>query len=293
MDDVCEERISSRRWDRLSTPTTSLPVSSAVRARRAPISPSPTTRTLIRRHFGAWPEYPVVVETRVILSAHQPAYLPWLGYFKKIAMSDVFCVLDNVQFKKFDYINRNRIRDGDGATWLSVPVHRKGHSMDRISEMQIVQDGWQKTHLKTIRLVYSKSTYFDRYFGSLEDILLKRHSGLSELTADLLSYLLEALSLKANVVRASDYSVPGKKNEYLINLCREFGASTYVFGSLGRGYADERLFAEAEITIRFLDYRHPVYRQQREPFLPNLSIIDLLFNEGPNSLEILTNTDDE
>ena len=203
-------------------------------------------------------------------------------------MSDVFCIADNLQFARHDFVNRNRIRGALGAEWLSVPVYLKGHSRDPISEMRIVQDGWSASHLRSIRLAYEGTSFFERYFDGLQQILLKRHTFLSDLNHELLLFLLDALALKTKIVRATDYALTGKKNEYIIRMCRRFGAQTYIFGSLGRNYADSGLFKEAGIEILFLDYRHPVYRQRRRPFVSNLSVIDLLFNEGPKSLEILT-----
>jgi hypothetical protein len=208
-------------------------------------------------------------------------------------MSDIFCVLDSVQFTRSDYISRNRIHGPNGPAWLSVPVYSTGHSKDRICDIRIVHNDWQRTHLDTLRHSYRKAPYFADYFSGFERILLKKHEFISDLDIETLTFLTGALGIKKTIVRTSDYEVPGKKSDYLIQLCRHFGASAFLFGSMGRNYADADSFKQAGIQMLHLAYRYPVYRQRGTTFVPNLSIIDLLFNEGPNSLEILAGADSD
>lgn len=221
----------------------------------------------------------------MILSAHQPAYLPWLGFFQKLAISDTFCVLDTAQYSRGEFINRNRIKTARGPLWLTVPVY--AHGRPRICDVRIRQNNWRRKHLAAIRDAYGKSPYYDYYAPDLQAAISQPRVLLLDLTDTLLRLVLRWLGIENRLVLASELHVDGKKSEYLVNLCNRLGAKTFVFGGLGRTYANVAAFEAAGIEVRFQEYRHPVYQQRYGSFLPRLSIIDLLFNEGPRSLEIL------
>lgn len=221
----------------------------------------------------------------MILSAHQPAYLPWLGYFEKMAKSDAFCLLDTAQFSKGDFINRNRIKTRTGVIWLTVPVHSVG--THRICDVRISGGSWRNKHVNSIRHAYRNTPFYQNYAPELCRVLTARHSYLSELTNTLVRLISGWLGLEKRLIVASDYDFAGKKSEYILEICRRLGASSFLFGTQGRTYCDLQVFAAAGIEVRFQDYAHPVYRQRYGAFVPRLSIIDLLFNEGPRSLEIL------
>jgi hypothetical protein len=224
----------------------------------------------------------------MILTAHQPVYLPWLGLFHKIASADLFCYFDIVQYQRKDYNNRNKIKTSNGELWLSVPVESKNHLNKNVSKILIVQDNWVKKHLKSIELNYKKAPFYKDYFPKLESILINNSKGsLGQLNLKLLEYFMECLKIDTPIVRASDYSFNGVGSDLVLDMCVELGADSYIFGKQGENYANVKAFKEVGIMINFQDYIHPVYKQIGRDFLPYMSIIDLLFNEGGKSYDIL------
>jgi len=224
----------------------------------------------------------------MILTAHQPVYLPWLGLFHKIALADLFCYFDIVQYQRKDYNNRNKIKTSNGELWLSVPVESKNHLNKNVSKILIVQGNWVKKHLKSIELNYKKTPFFKDYFPGLQSILINESkNSLGHLNLKLLEYFMECLKVGTPIVKASDYSFDGIGTDLVLDMCVKLGADSYIFGELGRNYADVKAFKEAEIVVEFQNYIHPVYRQMGRDFLPYMSIIDLLFNEGGMSYDIL------
>jgi hypothetical protein len=224
----------------------------------------------------------------MILTAHQPAYLPWLGLFHKIAMSDMFCVFDVAQYQTNDFNNRNKIKTNTGPVWLSVPVFSKDHFEKQIRDVLIVNRGWNRKHWKSIRLAYEKAPYFSTYAPELEELIAGRtYERLTDLDTDMLRLFMRWLEIEVPIVRASDYDLIGKKSDLVLDMCRKLGATQYIFGALGRDYADVEAFRAAGIEPYFQDYHHPQYRQLHGPFAPYMAAIDLIFNEGPRSKAIL------
>jgi len=225
----------------------------------------------------------------MIVSINQPAYLPWLGYFHRIAAADAHIVLDHVQFEKNSFINRNKIRTRDGWSWLSVPVKTAGKFRDLpINEVQIANEKkWAAKHWESVRLSYSKALFFSQHAGFFESVYARPWEKLIDLTAEITTYLLAALGIKCRILFSSQLNVAGKKDELVLNLCRELGATVYLSGPLGRDYLREPLFQDAGITVRYDDYRHPEYRQVYPGFEPYMAALDLLFNSGPESLKVI------
>ena len=224
----------------------------------------------------------------MILTAHQPVYLPWLGLFHKIALADLFCYFDIVQYQRKDYNNRNKIKTSNGELWLSVPVESKNHLNKNVSKILIVQGNWVKKHLKSIELNYKKTPFFKDYFPELQSILINESkNSLGHLNLKLLEYFMECLSIDTPIVKAGDYSFDGIGSDLVLDMCVRLGADSYIFGEQGKNYADVKAFKEAEIVVEFQNYIHPVYRQMGRDFLPYMSIIDLLFNEGDKSFDML------
>ena len=224
----------------------------------------------------------------MILTAHQPVYLPWLGLFHKIASADLFCYFDIVQYQRKDYNNRNKVKTSNGELWLSVPVESKNHLSKNVSKILIVQDSWVKKHLKSIELNYKKTPFFKDYFPELQSILINdSKDSLGYLNLKLLEYFMECLKIDTPIVKASDCNFEGIGSDLVLDMCVKLGADNYIFGEHGKNYADVKAFKEAEIVVEFQNYIHPVYRQMGRDFLPYMSIIDLLFNEGDKSYEIL------
>ncbi|MDR3560125.1 MAG: WbqC family protein [Negativicutes bacterium] len=221
----------------------------------------------------------------MILTAHQPAYLPWLGYFDKIASSDIFVYLDKVQFEKNSYVNRNLIKTGQGPLWLTIPVKMKGHMSKTIIDMEIdYANNWKKKHLSSIFLNYKKTPQFEVKYSKIEDLYRKDYQYISELLWDQLMFWINELNIDTKIVRMSDLSIKSTKSDLVLDLCKYFDASTYGSGALGRDYLEEDKFQASNIRITFQDYQYPVYPQLWGEFLPNLSIVDYWMNTEQNSL---------
>jgi hypothetical protein len=223
----------------------------------------------------------------MILTAHQPVYLPWLGLFHKIALAESYCVLDTVQYQTNDVNNRNKIKTQSGPIWLTVPVDSKDHLKKCIRDTRIVHNGWERKHLKSMQMAYAKAPYLTDYFPELEAIIVNRHDYLTELNTEILRLFLRYLDIERPITFASQLELAGTKSELLIDMCAKLGADHFIFGALGRDYADIAAFQAAGVEPHFQDYHHPEYRQQHGPFEPYTSVIDLLFNEGPRSRDIL------
>jgi hypothetical protein len=224
----------------------------------------------------------------MILSAHQPVYLPWLGLFHKIALADKFCIFDIAQYQTKDFNNRNKIKTHTGPIWLSVPVESKGHFAKPLAQIKIINKGWNRKHFHSIDLAYRKAPFYRDYIGELETILVTRsYESLAVLNRATLEFGLRALDIKTPLVVASDYGFRGHKSDLVLDMCKQLGATAYIFGAQGRNYADVGTFSAAGIDARFQDYQHPTYPQQHGAFEPYMSVIDLLFNAGPDSAKIL------
>ena len=226
---------------------------------------------------------------QMIVAIHQPNYLPWLGYFYKIANCDVFVFLDNVQYSKNDVINRNKIKTPQGEAWLTVGILSKGHYGQPINEVKINNDvPWAGTHWKSLAQNYRKAPYFREYEGLFENVYRHKWEGLADLNKHLTGIVLEILGIKGvKLVLASELSASGKSTELLINICKAVGGDVYLSGFGGKNYMDEAAFEKEGLVLRYYDFKHPTYSQLWGDFIPNLSIVDLLFNEGGRSLEIL------
>ena len=224
----------------------------------------------------------------MILTTHQPVYLPWLGLFHKIALAEKFIYFDQVQYLPKDYMNRNKIKTNTDSIWLTVPVLRKGYRELKTSEIKINNSvGWQKKHLRSILINYKKTPYFEKYIPFFEDVYSKTWNYLTELNEYMLKWFIETLGINITFEKASDYDFEGAKSDLVLDMCVKLGVKTYIFGSLGKDYINEKDFENAGINVIFQDYKHPSYLQLHGEFISHLSILDLLFNCGPNSLQII------
>ena len=224
----------------------------------------------------------------MILTAHQPVYLPWLGLFHKIALAETFVYFDQVQYLPKDWMNRNKIRTKDGSIWLTVPVLRKGYRDLKTSEIEINNStNWQKKHLRSISLNYKKSPYFENYIPFFEDVYSRKWEFLGDLNEYMLKWFLDELGIKVNFLNAKNFKFQGEKSSLILNMCKKLDASTYIFGTLGKDYANVHEFEKNNVKLIFQDYNHPKYSQLYSEFVSHLSVIDLLFNHGPKSLEII------
>ncbi len=229
----------------------------------------------------------------MIVSINQPAYLPWLGYFDRIYQSDVHVVLDHVQFEKNSMVNRNKILLNDQETMLTIPLQTKGRFGDlAIKDVAIAQNSkWVKKHQSSLLHAYAKAPYKENLLPKLE-AFYSQLLGLSlgQILNINLSFFLQELAIfKPKIMYSSAMQVRGTKSELVLNICKDLGATQYLSGPFGRDYLDLSSFQNSGVDVIFQDYQHPVYKQKIHQFKAYLSVVDLLFNEGPNSLNILLN----
>ena len=221
----------------------------------------------------------------------QPGYLPWLGFFEQMYKSDVFVIYDDVQYDKEGWRNRNRIKTANGIQWLTVPVMVRLETHPLVHEVKIDnKTNWRKKHLSSIRQNYSKAPYFKEYIAVFEEAYLKEWECLMDIDMYFILRLTECLGMEnKKIVKSSTLNTTGDRIERLINICKLFNADTFYEGAAGRNYIDDADFAKHGIKVEYQDYKHPVYKQLHGDFVPYLSVIDLLFNHGKESLAILLN----
>jgi hypothetical protein len=229
----------------------------------------------------------------MIVSIAQPAYLPWLGYFDRVVKSDLAVVLDSVQIErktKTAFSNRNRIRTSSGWSWLSIPLATAGLGQPLIRNVKVDNTlPWKAKHWKSLCHSYSRAKYFKEYSNWLEGFYQSDLLLLTDVLSRSTEYLMQSLGIETQMVSSSRLNVPGSKSELVLNICKAVGATVYLSGPFGRDYLDVASFRESGIELKFHDYIHPVYIQAYPGFASHLSIVDLLFNYGPNSLGILSN----
>ncbi len=229
----------------------------------------------------------------MVLTAHQPGYLPWIGLFHKIALADTYVIFDGVQYKPKHTDSRNKIKTHNGVQWLSVPCDRRDHFNTKIKDVRIQDGNWRRKHWRTLYLAYRKAPYFDRYAGFLEWIYGEEWELLVNLDTTLLGFLVNQIFPVENSVpihRASNMDLKGSKSALVLDMCLKMGADTYIFGKNGRNYMGEdgvRKFEDAGVRVVFQDFQHPTYPQLHGDFVPYMSAIDLLFNLGRDSFETM------
>jgi WbqC-like protein family len=222
----------------------------------------------------------------VRVAIHQPHYLPYLGYFDKLDAADLFVVLDTVQYAKHDWQNRNRIRTKNGWQWLTVPVIDR--FPERIDRVEINgRTDWSRKHGQALRLHYGGCPSWDGAGQALTELLLRPWERLCDLCVATLDLLCQRLGIRTPRLLASSLQAREEPTDRLIDLVRAVGGTVYLAGSQGPAYMDLARFAQAGISVEVQAYRHPDYPQRYAPFLPDLSVVDLLLNCGPESLEIL------
>jgi len=215
----------------------------------------------------------------------QSNYIPLKGYFDVIHLVDELVLYDDVQFTKADWRNRNRIKTQGGVKWLTVPVEVKGKYSQKIKDTRISDPRWTKKHWETIRHSYSKTGFFMDYRELFEDLYLNcKEEFLSRVNFRFLEAINRVLGIETKISWSSDYQLPEGKNERLISICKEAGATKYISGPAAKDYLDESNFQQEGIDVEWMDYTgYPEYRQLFPPFEHDVTILDLLFNEGSNA----------
>lgn len=226
----------------------------------------------------------------MIVSGHQPNYLPWLGFFDKMQRSDLFIIEDNIQFEKQGFTNRNKIKTIDGIRWLTVPIkHVNGPLL--INQVKIAnkqEPDWAQRHWLTLKHNYCKAPYWDEYSSFFEGTYSRKWSLLIDLNMHLIKGIMRFLNITTPLIMASSLDVAGKKSELIIAQCKAVGADVQLAGNGGKDYIDPERFKEESIKLVFQDFHHPYYNQLHGEFIYNLSVVDYLFCAGAKSWHKLT-----
>jgi hypothetical protein len=226
----------------------------------------------------------------MIISTNQPYFLPFPGFFYKAHLSDVFVILDSVQFPRgTTWMSRNRFKNDRGTLWLTVPVWKKGLGLQRIHEVRICHEfRWVFKHLASLKSAYAKAPYFADHISFIENTYLARFEKLIELNRAIIDYLLRQLKIDTQIKLLSELGIQSAGNQMLVEICQKLGASTYVAQVAAAKYLNPILFDQAGIKLQFFKSPTLVYPQLWGAFVSNLSILDLLFNCGPRAHNILT-----
>ena len=219
----------------------------------------------------------------MIVAIHQPNYLPYLGFFEKMKQSDIFVIYDDAQFNKDDFHHRNKIRIFNGWKWLTVPVDQKIIPINKIKiKKGFNKKGstWNEMHFRILKDNYKNSPYFPLYEKELEIIYLTEYDKLIDLNMCLIHYLKKSFNIKTKLIFSSELGLTSKSTKRLVDIVEILGGDIYLSGKMGRNYLDISYFDDRQIKIEFQEFKHPVYKQQYDGFIPNMSSIDALFNIG-------------
>lgn len=214
-------------------------------------------------------------------------YFPYPGFFHKLSMSDTFVIMDDVQYDK-RFTNRNFILDPNGPTRLTVPINKR----QKFSPNMVVEINndipWGEYHWTKIHMCYANAKHFGLYSDYFESLFNRRWDLLFDLNFETVKKVMEWLEIRVPVIRESELNVHGEGTQRLVNVCKSIGADTYISGRGGRNYMDERLFESNNIRLEYQNYAPVPYAQRfTKVFVPDLSIIDLIANQGPNSMNVI------
>uniref|UniRef100_A6VTI4 WbqC-like family protein n=1 Tax=Marinomonas sp. (strain MWYL1) TaxID=400668 RepID=A6VTI4_MARMS len=219
----------------------------------------------------------------------QSNYIPWKGYFDLINMVDEFVLYDDMQYTRRDWRNRNKIKTPQGLKWLTIPVEVKGKYFQKINETQISELDWAVKHWQTIKQFYSKTPYFKEYKDVFESFYLNTiETDLSKVNFNLIQIVSDILDIKTKLRWSSEFDLVDGQSEKLLSICQQAGANTYLSGPAAKDYFDESLAEKMGIKVEWMDYSgYPEYQQLHQPFEHGVTILDLIFNEGPNAIKFM------
>jgi hypothetical protein len=227
----------------------------------------------------------------MICVVNQPNYIPWRGYFDQIRKADVFVFYDDVQYDKHGWRNRNRVKTANGPVWLAIPVHNKGVVENHTPINQIAIDwtkDWPRKHWMTIQQSYRRAPFFNDYAPQLELFYKERHEMLAEFTIQLTITLAQSLGIThTKFVRSSSLMASGTKTDRLLHILKSVGATHYISGPAAKNYLEENKLADAGISLEYMVYDYPEYPQLHPPYDPGVSILDLLFMTGTDSIRYI------
>jgi len=226
---------------------------------------------------------------KLTLSTYQPYFSPFPGFFYKLYLSDIFVILDQVQFPRgTTWLTRNRFKNDQGTLWMTLPVWKKGLGLQRIDEVRICHEGrWARKHLASLKSAYAKAPYFMDHLGFLEGIFSTKSEKLIDFNLSIIRYLMGNLRIETEVVLLSELGIDVMGDRLPVELCKTMKGSHFLAQISTRKYLNPDLFREAGIQVSFFNFPSLVYPQLWGDFLPNLSIFDLIFNYGPKARDIL------
>jgi hypothetical protein len=215
----------------------------------------------------------------------QSNYIPWKGYFDLINMVDEFVIFDDVQYTRRDWRNRNQIKTNNGLAWLTIPVEVKGKYYQAINQTIVVKSNWRQLHWKTISQNYSKAKYFKEYKFPFQEFYLNDVTlNLSDINLKLIKIINKILEINTKISLSTDYFLSEGKTDKLLHICQQIGGDVYLSGPSAKDYLDENLAKNLGIKIEWMNYdKYPEYEQLSSPFIHQVSILDLIFNAGPNA----------
>ncbi len=221
----------------------------------------------------------------------QSNYIPWKGYFDGISKVDLFVVYDDMQYTKRDWRNRNMIKTPQGLKWLSIPVNVSGKFFQKISETQIADDTWPKSHLDSLKQNYSQAACFKEVWPWVQDLYLTcRFETITEVNLHFIEAIMAFLGIQTEIRYSSEFTLNEEKTMRLVDICTEVGASHYYSGPAAKAYMQEDFFTEKGIQVHYFDYSgYPEYPQLNPPFEHGVTILDLIFNTGSQASQFFSN----
>ncbi len=223
------------------------------------------------------------------VAGHQPNLYPYGGFFAKLASVDFFVIVDNTQYVKKEYHNRNRLKLLDGeAHWISIPVLSSGRFTQKICEVEIAPSSdWRRVHLRTMSANYRRAEHFGDFFPVMESLLARDWTHLADFNIAFIREVMDFLSIRTPVARAGELGISGKASELILDICRKSSSGAYLHGKHSRDYVDFGMLESNGISNLIQDFTPIPYRQTIEPFIPNLSVLDMLFNLGKNAFDVI------
>jgi hypothetical protein len=219
----------------------------------------------------------------------QSNYIPWKGYFDLINMVDEFILYDDMQYTKRDWRNRNKIKTPQGLLWLSIPVEVKGKYFQKINETKISEKDWAKKHWQQIKQNYSKAKCFNEYKDIFEELYMTYDEEyLSQINYKFITTINEILGITTKIRWSSEFELIAGQTEKLLGICKDCDADIYISGPAAKDYFDEELAKKENIKVEWMHYSgYKEYEQLHPPFEHGVSILDLIFNEGPHAIEFM------
>jgi hypothetical protein len=230
----------------------------------------------------------------MIVSVSQPYFAPFPGFFAKVSHSDIFVLLDEVQFPRGGtWLTRNRFKNDQGTFFVTVPVWRKGLGLQKIADVKICYERpWSRKFAASLQASYAQAPFYKKHMEFLKDILSEKHERLLDLNIEIIRYVINQFQISARVILLSELGIKATEPRLTLDVCKKLGASHFLAQRSARKYLDSKMFQSAGIQLVFFNPRPPVYPQLWGAFSPNLSAFDLLFNCGPSARDILARTSD-